>query len=52
MANWDIMTYYCAISMLIFAYLLGSIASAVWIGKRYYGIDIREQESRYTCVYP
>ncbi|MBO7331412.1 MAG: glycerol-3-phosphate 1-O-acyltransferase PlsY [Alistipes sp.] len=46
MANWDIMTYYCAISMLIFAYLLGSIASAVWIGKRYYGIDIREHGSK------
>ncbi|MBR6560825.1 MAG: glycerol-3-phosphate acyltransferase, partial [Alistipes sp.] len=46
MANWDVMTYYCAISMLIFAYLLGSIASAVWIGKRYYGIDIREHGSK------
>jgi glycerol-3-phosphate acyltransferase PlsY len=32
--------------MLIFAYLLGSIASAVWIGKRYYGIDIREHGSK------
>ena len=26
----------------ICAYLLGSIPSAVWIGKKYYGIDIRE----------
>jgi len=28
------------------AYLLGSIPSAVWIGKKYYGIDIREHGSR------
>src|SRR5687768_13215686 len=27
---------------LLFAYLLGSIPSAVWIGKRFYGIDVRE----------
>ncbi len=32
--------------MLIFAYLLGSIPSAVWIGKRYYGVDIREHGSK------
>lgn len=33
------------ILLLIAAYLLGSIPSAVWIGKRYYGIDVREHGS-------
>jgi glycerol-3-phosphate acyltransferase PlsY len=28
------------------AYLLGSIPSAVWIGKRFYNIDVREHGSR------
>jgi glycerol-3-phosphate acyltransferase PlsY len=37
-----ILTYYCAVSMILIAYLLGSIPNAVWIGKKYYGIDIRE----------
>ena len=32
--------------MILFAYLLGSIPSAVWIGKKYYGVDIREHGSR------
>ncbi|MDO5497585.1 MAG: glycerol-3-phosphate 1-O-acyltransferase PlsY [Alistipes sp.] len=32
--------------MLIIAYVLGSIPSAVWIGKKYYGIDIREHGSK------
>ena len=32
--------------LLIGAYLLGSIPSAVWIGKRFYGIDVREHGSR------
>ena len=32
-----ILTYYCIITMIIIAYLLGSIPSAVWIGKKYYG---------------
>lgn len=31
---------------MVIAYLLGSIPSAVWIGKRYYGIDIREHGSK------
>lgn len=39
-------TYYCVIALLITAYVLGSISSAVWIGKRYYGIDIREHGSK------
>lgn len=34
------------ILLLIAAYLLGSIPSAVWIGKRYYGIDVREHGSK------
>lgn len=46
MAGWGFITYYCVITMLIFAYILGSIPSAVWIGKRYYGIDIREHGSK------
>ncbi len=32
--------------LVICAYLLGSIPSAVWIGKKYYGIDIREHGSK------
>lgn len=43
--NIMILTYYCAITMIIIAYLLGSIPSAVWIGKKYYGVDIREHGS-------
>ncbi len=31
-----------AVSALIFAYLLGSLPSAVWIGKLFYGVDVRE----------
>jgi glycerol-3-phosphate acyltransferase PlsY len=30
---------------LIFAYLIGSIPTSVWLGKYYYGIDIREHGS-------
>jgi glycerol-3-phosphate acyltransferase PlsY len=33
------------ILLLIVAYLLGSIPSAVWIGKRFYDVDIREHGS-------
>lgn len=32
--------------MILIAYLLGSIPNAVWIGKKYYGIDIREHGSK------
>ena len=46
MASWGVITYYCVFSMLILAYLLGSIPSAVWIGKKYYGVDIREHGSK------
>lgn len=31
--------------LIIAAYLLGSIPSSVWIGKRFYGIDVREHGS-------
>ncbi len=41
-----ILTYYTVTTMIILAYLLGSIPSAVWIGKKYYGIDIREHGSK------
>ena len=41
-----ILTYDIVSTLLIIAYLLGSIPSAVWIGKRYYGIDIREHGSK------
>ncbi|WP_273372766.1 glycerol-3-phosphate 1-O-acyltransferase PlsY [Alistipes megaguti] len=41
-----ILTIYTATTMIIIAYLLGSIPSAVWIGKKYYGIDIREYGSK------
>lgn len=33
------------ILLVLFAYLLGSIPSAVWVSKRFYGIDIREHGS-------
>lgn len=46
MADWGFITYYCVITMLLLAYVLGSIPSAVWIGKKYYGIDIREHGSK------
>lgn len=36
------MTYFIAA---IIAYLLGSIPTAVWIGKAWYGIDVREHGS-------
>lgn len=41
-----ILTYYLITTLLVIAYLLGSIPSAVWIGKKYYGIDIREHGSK------
>lgn len=32
--------------LVIVAYLLGSIPSAVWIGKRFYDVDVREHGSK------
>src|ERR1700692_1989736 len=34
-----------SVSMLILAYLCGSIPTAVWIGKAFYGVDVREYGS-------
>jgi glycerol-3-phosphate acyltransferase PlsY len=36
------MTEYLDISLILLAYLLGSVPTAVWIGKLFYGIDVRE----------
>ncbi len=41
-----IVPYLLSILLLIIAYLLGSIPNAVWIGKKYYGIDVREYGSK------
>ena len=46
MGTWEVTTWLSVISLMIAAYLLGSIPSAVWIGKKYYGIDIREHGSK------
>jgi len=34
-----------SVSVLIIAYLFGSIPTAVWIGKAFYGVDVREYGS-------
>jgi glycerol-3-phosphate acyltransferase PlsY len=34
-----------SVSALLFAYLFGSIPTAVWIGQAFYGIDVREYGS-------
>src|SRR6202012_5802868 len=34
-----------SVTMLILAYLFGSIPTAVWIGRAFYGIDVREYGS-------
>jgi glycerol-3-phosphate acyltransferase PlsY len=46
MGTWDALTWLSVIGLMVAAYLLGSIPSAVWIGKKYYGIDIREHGSK------
>ncbi|MBR2866923.1 MAG: glycerol-3-phosphate 1-O-acyltransferase PlsY [Alistipes sp.] len=46
MGEWTVFTWLSVIALIIVAYLLGSIPSAVWIGKKYYGIDIREHGSK------
>lgn len=40
------MTLFLKISSLLIAYLLGSIPSSVWIGKKFYGIDVRDHGSK------
>ena len=34
------------VAILILAYFLGSIPTSVWLGKRFFGVDIREHGSR------
>lgn len=34
-----------SVSLLILAYLMGSVPTAVWIGRAFYGIDVREYGS-------
>lgn len=46
MGTWEVTTWLSVFALMIAAYLLGSIPSAVWIGKKYYGIDIREHGSK------
>ena len=46
MTSWTLTTWIIVLLILVTAYLLGSIPSAVWIGKKYYGIDIREHGSK------
>ena len=46
MGDWNIIIWLTAIALMIIAYLLGSIPSAVWIGKKYYVIDNREHGSK------
>jgi len=40
------MYFVLLISIIISAYLLGSIPTAVWVGKGFYGIDIRDYGSK------
>lgn len=35
-----------SILFIIIAYLLGSIPTSVWVGKRFYGIDVRKEGSK------
>lgn len=39
------MNWLIIVALLVGAYLLGSIPSAVWIGKIFYGVDVRTQGS-------
>ena len=34
-----------SVSVILLAYFIGSIPTAVWVGKRFYGIDVREHGS-------
>ncbi len=40
------MIYLYITALFVAAYLLGSIPNAVWIGKRFWGIDVREHGSK------
>ena len=39
------MNIFLIVLVLLSAYLLGSVATAVWIGKKFHGIDVREHGS-------
>lgn len=39
------MQLFLILSLIVFAYLLGSIPTAVWVGKIFYGVDVRTQGS-------
>lgn len=39
------MTVVYSVTEIIFAYLIGSVPSAVWMGKLFYGIDVRQHGS-------
>ncbi|WP_400192359.1 glycerol-3-phosphate 1-O-acyltransferase PlsY [Hymenobacter sp. B81] len=39
------MTYAYLALALVLAYLLGSIPTALWVGRRFYGLDVREHGS-------
>lgn len=34
------------ITFVLIAYVLGSVPNAIWVGKSFYGIDVREYGSR------
>lgn len=37
--------YFSISAVIVFAYLIGSIPTSVWIGRLFYGIDVRERGS-------
>ena len=45
MLSLDQMSVFSIFSLILLAYLLGSLPSAVWIGKFIYGIDVRDYGS-------
>lgn len=44
--NFEIMEFALNGIQLFIAYIIGSIPSAVWIGRRFYGVDVREHGSK------
>ena len=39
------MISYSNLTLILMAYMLGSVPSAVWVGKMLYGIDVRDYGS-------
>jgi glycerol-3-phosphate acyltransferase PlsY len=37
--------YFSITAVIVFAYLIGSIPTSVWVGRVFYGVDVREQGS-------